>query len=248
MTPGFDGSGIKIGVIDGGFAGYNRLQSLNELPANIETWWAPSIGNEGTSAHGAACAEIVHDIAPAASLYFANFNTDVEFSDAVDWLISKNVDIISSSMGFFGAGPGDGTGPIDRIIDRRIMPEFSGRKVPATRQNATGVESSTTPTRIKSMSSLSLPPRMRQHHYGYCRHLYYRHPYLERPLGTSANDYDLLLFNNAGSLVAYSANVQNGHSDPYEALQYQVTTAGNYYYGHCCRPRHYSGKSCFRYF
>jgi len=66
QTAGYDGAGVKIGVLDVGFDGYITRQVEGELPASITTWWAPSIGNQGTEVHGAACAEIVYDIAPAA--------------------------------------------------------------------------------------------------------------------------------------------------------------------------------------
>jgi hypothetical protein len=79
---GFTGSGVKVGILDMGFSGYTSLLGT-DLPATVTHWWAPSIGGEGSEIHGAACAEIVYDMAPDAEFYFANFNTEVEFGNAV---------------------------------------------------------------------------------------------------------------------------------------------------------------------
>jgi hypothetical protein len=95
---GYDGGGVKMGILDVGFAGYTSLQSAGELPSSISTWWAPGIGNEGTESHGAACAEIIYDIAPGATYYFANFSTIVEYGNAVDWMIAQGVEVISCSV------------------------------------------------------------------------------------------------------------------------------------------------------
>ena len=66
--------------------------------------------------HGTACAEIIHDVAPEASLYLVNFNS-LGFYEAMDYLIAQEVDIISFSMSFFGASPGDGTGSVCEKVD-----------------------------------------------------------------------------------------------------------------------------------
>ncbi len=47
--------------------------------------------------------------------------------------------------------------------------------------------------------------------------------------GASTNDYDLLLFNNSAQLIAFSASVQDGDDDPYEALSYTATYNGTYF-------------------
>ncbi|MBN1857474.1 MAG: S8 family serine peptidase [Dehalococcoidia bacterium] len=112
---GYTGAGVKIGILDTGFNGYSSLLGT-ELPASVTVSW-PSVGAEGTSEHGVACAEIIHDVAPAANLYFASAATDVEWDDAVAWLISQGVDVISCSIGFYITGPRDGTAEVCDAID-----------------------------------------------------------------------------------------------------------------------------------
>ena len=75
LAASYNGAGVKIGILDVGFSDYAIRQAEGELSANVTTRWAPSIGGEGTSVHGTACAEIVYDISPGASYYLANFAT-----------------------------------------------------------------------------------------------------------------------------------------------------------------------------
>jgi hypothetical protein len=100
-TANITGAGVKIGVLDLGFAGYTLRQTYGELPPSITTNWAVSINGTGTEVHGTTCAEIVYDIVPDAQFYFANYNTDVEYNNAVDWMIAQGVQVISHSVGWF---------------------------------------------------------------------------------------------------------------------------------------------------
>ncbi len=63
-------------------------------------------GNVG--AEGTAMLEIVHDLAPGAKLYFANFDTSLSFEQAVDFL-APNTDVAVDDIGFPGNPPYDGT-------------------------------------------------------------------------------------------------------------------------------------------
>jgi len=111
------GQAVKICILDLGFQGYSALKG-NELPSDVVTESFRADGDiEAGEVHGAACAEIVHDMAPDAKLYLVNFDTDVEQHNAVDWIINQGVNVISYSIGWTNAGAGDGTGPIDADVD-----------------------------------------------------------------------------------------------------------------------------------
>ena len=116
---GYDGAGVKVAVLDLGFAGYAALLGT-ELPATVNTQSFRADGDlsGGGQPHGMACAEIVHDMAPGAELYLVNFQTELEFSAAVDWLIAQGVDVITSSIGWVNAGPYDGTGAVCDAVER----------------------------------------------------------------------------------------------------------------------------------
>ncbi len=107
---GFTGQGVKVGVLDLGFGGYEALLG-SELPENVtlKAFGDKSVLN--VEVHGTACAEIVHEMAPDAELYLAYYDgTDLAMGQAVEWLISQDVDIISNSTGSNGLTPMDGSG------------------------------------------------------------------------------------------------------------------------------------------
>jgi len=121
---GYRGAGVKIGVVDVGFIGYQSLLGT-DLPVSVlarnfvdgET----DAQVNATTEHGTACAEIIHDVAPNATLYFAKVYTDLDLVDAAHWLMNTaHVDIISSSMGWWNVTPGDGTGIFaDLVVEAR---------------------------------------------------------------------------------------------------------------------------------
>ncbi|MFC1929045.1 FG-GAP-like repeat-containing protein [Chloroflexota bacterium] len=226
LASSYNGTGVKIGILDVGFSGYINRQSEGELSDNTTTWWAPSIGDEGTSVHGTACAEIVYDIAPEAGYYFANFATEVEYGNAVEWLVDQNVDVISCSVSWPTGGPGDGTGTFCQIVDfakaagilwvqsvgnqaeRHWQGDFTNTDADVFHDFATGDEGNTFSVQSGQIIVAALK--------------------WDDTWGASANDYDLLLFNSSGQLVAYSASVQDGDDDPWEALSYTAMYDGTY--------------------
>ena len=67
--------------------------------------------------HGVAVAEIVKDMAPGAELFLATAATTAETQAAIDWFVANGVHIITRSLGAPYDGPGDGTGPLDAVVD-----------------------------------------------------------------------------------------------------------------------------------
>jgi hypothetical protein len=107
----------SVCILDLGFQGYENLLG-NELPSSVITKsFRADHSLSAGEVHGTACAEIVHDMAPDATLFLANFATDVELSNAVDWIINQGADIISASFGS-NYYPGNGTGPVCDAVKR----------------------------------------------------------------------------------------------------------------------------------
>jgi len=108
---GYTGVGIRVGIIDLQFGGWEGLLGV-ELPPAGQTIYQAFGGSSvvADEVHGTACAEIVHDIAPAAELFLAHIRTDNDFFAALDWLVGNGVDVVTMSLGWYGGGPGDGTG------------------------------------------------------------------------------------------------------------------------------------------
>ncbi|NJL59581.1 MAG: S8 family serine peptidase [Desulfobacteraceae bacterium] len=96
---GLTGSGVKVGLVDVGFYGYSSLLG-KELPSKVSVRKMGSSSDFLSIEHGAACAEIVYDIVPDAGMYLVNAGDyDVDFHNAVSWLETQKVNVISSSIG-----------------------------------------------------------------------------------------------------------------------------------------------------
>ena len=117
---GITGAGLRIGVLDLGFAGYEDLLG-EELPDSVTLEVFGSDFDDSAPmeqrVHGTACAEIIHEIAPDAELVFAMYDGSViAFEEAADWLVSQDVDIISHSAGGV-FDPRDGTWWMAQKVD-----------------------------------------------------------------------------------------------------------------------------------
>ena len=98
QSNGLTGTGVKVGVLDGGFKGADGLRG-SELPADTASAYTGSTTDFYSTEHGTACAEIVHDVAPGAKLSLVNVaDVEVDYSIAINWLKQQGVDIISSSI------------------------------------------------------------------------------------------------------------------------------------------------------
>jgi subtilisin family serine protease len=118
---GIKGQGVKVAIVDGGFRGYQRLLGSELPPAErvIVRSFNRDEDIEADERHGTAVAEIVYDLAPEATFYLVNFDTDVSLGQAIDFLISEGVQVINTSFNFFGTGcPWEGTGIIEPIVKR----------------------------------------------------------------------------------------------------------------------------------
>jgi len=95
---GLRGSGVKIGVVDGGFRGYASLLGT-DLPASVTRKVFGSESDFISEDHGTAMAEVVYDVAPEAEMFLVNYTSPaVDFVNAVSWLESQDVDVINCSQ------------------------------------------------------------------------------------------------------------------------------------------------------
>ncbi|MDR1696016.1 MAG: S8 family serine peptidase [Endomicrobium sp.] len=112
------GQGVKIAVVDTGFAKYRELMASGELPVNVST---RNFSNADFLAgvHGSACAEIVYDIAPGAAMYLLKVSEVPDFQNAYDYCVEQGVNIITASIGWDVPGDSfiDGTSAIAGIVD-----------------------------------------------------------------------------------------------------------------------------------
>ena len=124
---GYNGAGIRVGVIDRGFVGFD---GTDELPSDTSFYcfryndqtdvydWSDTDASfcYGDTEHGTAVAEILMDVAPAAELYIARIATSMHVNQAVEWMTQpqdgQGVDVIVMSLAAPFEGPGDGTASI----------------------------------------------------------------------------------------------------------------------------------------
>ena len=217
---------IRVGILDEGFAGYQGLLG-RELPANVTVQSFHPRGIEGGGIeHGTACAEIVHDMAPDAQLYLANFDTLSQHGQAVDWLISQGVNVISYSIGWFNVGPGDGRGMVNDHVRRALGAgiEWVG---------AAGNEA-----RTHWEGTYSDPDGNGFHNYtgadeGNTVFLRAGDVFVAflnwDDWFQSSQDYDLYILDPAGRLIAFSDNFQDGTQPPVEAAGFVAPVAGDYF-------------------
>jgi len=116
---GITGNGIKVGIIDMGFAGAESLLGT-DLPHTVESRCyttesdAPvSLDECDLTDHGTIVAEAVIDIAPEASLYLGAVRSRGDLADVVQWMTDEGVSVINMSLVWGFDGPGDGTSPLE---------------------------------------------------------------------------------------------------------------------------------------
>lgn len=116
---GLQGNGVKIAIIDLGFEGLAEAFANGELPSNIEQYDLTYTGMGGI-AHGMAVAEIVHDVAPGATLLLLKVANEVQLGQAVEEALRQGAKIINHSVVWFNTEYGDGTGGVSQVAAQAV--------------------------------------------------------------------------------------------------------------------------------
>lgn len=225
QATGLSGSGIKVGVISDGVDGWQTSRSLGDLPASIQV-----LKNSGPGSEGTAMLEIIHDLAPNASLAFHECGYSViEFNQAIDALVGAGCQVIVDDIGwveepFFEDG-------IVAAKVRDVVRDRGVLFVSATGNDADLHYQGTyrdDGDRWHDFSGGADPDRSR---------LYVTVPrggsvevilQWSEPFGASSSDYDLYLYDtdDPSSPLAVSALAQSGTNDPVEYLSWENTDPG----------------------
>ncbi|HEV2382058.1 MAG TPA: S8 family serine peptidase [Terriglobia bacterium] len=219
--------------------------TAESFSANMDLEGLPpaGCGFPGAGAEGTALLEILHDIAPGAQLYFANFDTSMAFEQAVNFIASK-VDVGMDDIGFFGL-PYDGTSPVsantaaqlnssgnpirawvtavgnnavNHYVGNYLDSHVDGTKIVGAAGDLQLFQGSSTTTDVLNLGptvndKVNLPPDAE-----IVAVLTWNDPF-----GASSNDYDLFLVQEStGTVVAKSTNPQTGTQDPVEFFDYTV--------------------------
>ncbi len=226
---GFLGSGVKVAILDS-FADYTVAQSRGELPPNITTYGTLNL----SSRHGTAVAEIIFDMAPGADLTFASPSNVVQMASYIEALALAGNKVISSSMGFYNAESGDGTGPIDDAIETArsygaVYVQAAGNQATYNWQgNYRDTDSDGFHEFTSNGVEVNMLNRGGQVPAGWPILLFLR--WNDWP--STGQDYNLYLYWWNGSTweaVAGSTTVQSGSQPPVEQIYYTIPVTG--YYG-----------------
>ncbi|GHF66245.1 subtilisin-like proprotein convertase family protein [Amycolatopsis bartoniae] len=224
---GVTGVGVKVCALSDGVDSLATSQAKGELPA-VDV--VP--GQEGDGDEGTAMLEIIHDLAPNASLGFASaFNSDASFADNIrklrfdrhcdvivddviyykespfqDWIIAQSVNDVTADGALYFSSAGN-EGNVAAGTAAHWEGDFvdSGRhlaKFVGTAHDFAGGNGTQIFEPISDASSASVPVTL----------------HWSDPLGAATDDYDLYLLDSTGAVVDFSQDVQDGTQDPFELL------------------------------
>ncbi|MCK9486705.1 MAG: S8 family serine peptidase [Dehalococcoidia bacterium] len=226
QSAGFSGFGTRVAVVDAGFQGYSLTLGQN-LPTRVRvrSFRADGQINAGTD-HGRRAAEVIHRVAPGATLFLVNFSTVTELSEAVDYLIAERVDVVSFSLGYIHNGPGDGTGPVNEIVSRAVAAGQAWAVASGNwaQQHWVGEFRDTDGDAAHEFAGMN---EVNEHDFA-AGDLITVSLRWDEPWGAACSDYDLELFGPNGALVRASRRIQNCAQDPVESLQVLATQTGTY--------------------
>jgi hypothetical protein len=240
---GVTGASIRVGVISTGIRGLSQSIASGDLPPQgVTSRSFRADGNLEAEAEGTAMLEIIHDIAPGATLFFANVNTDLEFIQAVNWLADEaggpnprrgtpgGVDILVEDLSFFN-GPFDGSSPVSQALGNaavrgvavfasagnRAQRHYQGAFVDTDGDTIHDFDVSLGQPRVDGAGeTLTVTVRPGERISIYLQ--------WDDPFGASGNDYDLCVHRPPESPTSpntiCSDDLQDGNDDPTERLHF----------------------------
>lgn len=245
-TMGFDGTGVKVGVLSDSAsqAQINALKASGDLNASAYSLVPYDDGSGGDLAtdEGAAIMEIVQDMAPGATVIFATaYSTPAEFAANIEALQAAGCKVIVDDVSYSGEGPFQ-----DDVIARAVdAVAAKGVFYTSSAGNSGNVAHGTSGTwqgNFVNGGTYTPPPgsgTTKTYNIAqigatnvYDQLALLGEPYIDMewsdPLGASTNDYDFFAIDSTGStLKGFSVTVQNGSQDPVEELDF-TDIGGNY--------------------
>ena len=223
---GKGGAGIRVAVIDGGFAGLSLALAQGELANVIFTRDYTGTGLEADTEHGTACAEIVHDVAPGAELLLMKIGNEVDLANAVQDAIDNGAWIISHSMGWFNTNFYDGTGVIGDIVRQATSAGLLW--VNASGNHGAGSHWEGNWQDADGDGYLEFAPGDEVNTFTLNAGDAVAIWLTWDAWPSTAEDYDLYLVDALGNVVASSEDEQSGAQPPTEAIHYTTPVSGTY--------------------
>ncbi|MDS0135520.1 MULTISPECIES: S8 family serine peptidase [unclassified Amycolatopsis] len=233
-TYGVSGSGVKVCVLSDGVDSLAKSQAAGELPA-VDVL----SGQKGSGDEGTAMLEIIHDLAPNATLGFATaFTSEASFAANIRALrTTGNCKVIVDDVSYFDESPFQDTQVAQAVNDVTAAGVLyfssagnSGNATDGTsgyyegdfRASSSKISGVTgTPHDFDPSSTTQNFDALSAGSLGKPVTLFWSDPW-----GKSANDYDLFILNSSGRVVASSENAQSGSQNPYEIASVPTTGSG----------------------
>jgi hypothetical protein len=225
-TAGYTGTGVKIGVISDSVDYLAQLQATGDLPATVTVLQ----DYPGQTGEGTAMLEIVYDLAPSASLYFATaWGNMANFANNIIALKNAGCKVIVDDVSYFAESPFQ-----DDVISQAVATVAdTGVFYFSSAANDGNLHSNTSGTYEGNYNEY-IDGNGKSWHAFSGINIY--NTITDSPgvitlqwsdaLGGSANDYDLYLINSSGTIYAASTITQDGTQDPYEQIYAGIDLTG----------------------
>ncbi|HKX27725.1 MAG TPA: proprotein convertase P-domain-containing protein [Blastocatellia bacterium] len=221
---GITGAGVKIGVLSDSVDFLDRSIASGDLPPDVTV--LPGQSGVPGGGEGTAMLEIIHDVAPAAKLYFATaFNSIESFGDNIRALRAAGCDIIVDDIIYFAESPFHDdivSTAVEEVTANGALYFSSAGNEGNFNDGTAGVWEGDFKD---SGSTLGLLPGGTLHDFGngvISNRVEVSSPfvlamYWSDPAGASDNDYDLFIMNNTLTAVLdASTDIQDGDDNPFE--------------------------------
>ena len=233
---GVDGAGIGIGVLSDGVDGLADRQASGDLPPTVTVLpgqarpaeaAATAVHNEGT-----ALLEIVHDLAPGADLYFATaLGGQAQFAANIEALCAAGADVIVDDIVYFREAPFQ-----DDVVAQGINAAVAAGCIYFSAGGNGGNLNDGTSGVWEGDFNAAFPFTLDGKVVGISHRFNARGANVNRitgyrfdpiclkwsdPLGASANDYDLYLFDPVEAIILTSVSgtdTQDGTQDPVDCI------------------------------
>lgn len=207
---GYDGEEVTVAVVDTGFD--TDEEEIADRIVRTKDFSGTGVDGDRT-AHGTATAEIVVDVAPNVDLILVKATSATEMLAAIDWVDTEtDADVASMSLGIQGGMPLDGTSKLDRELDDSVAngtlwAVSAGNEGAGKHWNGTfrdgdedGFHNFTGHDETMAVEG-PLSARLQWDDWP-----------------RTDQNYDLLVLDGDGNVVASSQTVQDGNQSPYESV------------------------------
>ncbi|NWF76408.1 MAG: S8 family serine peptidase [Nitrospirae bacterium] len=238
ISSGYNGTGVKVAIIDLGFAGVSSAVAAGELPSSVIQLDCTGSGCSTTTfvsetdPHGTACAEIVYDIAPGAQLYLIKIGDLLDLVDAKNYCKTNSIKVVTHSVSWINTNFYDGScyysNPVCTVDDAYRNNIFWSNSMGnyAKQHYEAFFNDLDADSWHNVANTVELIPIYAEQ--GETIDIYMT--WDDWP--ASDQDYDIYLFqviDSSQSIVALSENIQNGSQLPIESFSY-VAPSTDYYY------------------